>query len=67
MGLDVRVPAGLMFAVMGILLTGYGLLGDPSVYSKSLGINVDLIWGVVLVGASACLLGLAWANRGRSA
>jgi len=65
MGLDVRVPVGLMFAVMGVLLTAYGWLGDQSGYAKSLGINIDLIWGIVLVAAAACLLALAWTNRGR--
>jgi hypothetical protein len=66
MKLDVRIPAGLMFAVMGLLLAGYGVMGDPSGYAKTLGINVDLIWGIVLICASACLLGLAWSSRDRS-
>lgn len=54
-----------MFAVIGVLLAGYGLLGDQSGYAKSLGINIDLVWGIVLICASACLLGLAWSNRDR--
>jgi hypothetical protein len=32
MGLDVRLPVGVMFAIMGALLTGYGALGDRSIY-----------------------------------
>jgi hypothetical protein len=67
MRLDVRVPAGLMFAVMGVLLTGYGLLGDRTIYGRSLGINVNLIWGVAMIAASAILLGLsARGTRDRS-
>ena len=31
MGLDVRVPVGLMFAIMGALLAGYGLFGDHTI------------------------------------
>ena len=49
MRLDVRLPIGLMFAVMGALLAGYGLLGNQSIYARSLGINVNLIWGIVML------------------
>jgi hypothetical protein len=59
MRLDVRVPAGLMLTTMGVLLAGYGLLGDQSIYVRSLGINVNLIWGLALIGAGACLLALS--------
>jgi len=36
MGLDVRLPVGLMFAIMGALLAGYGLFGDSAIYARSL-------------------------------
>jgi len=66
MRLDVRLPIGLMFAVMGALLAGYGLLGNQSIYARSLGINVNLIWGSVLIVAAACLVVVAVrANRKR--
>ena len=59
MQLDVRVPLGLMLAIMGVLLAGYGLLGDHAIYERSLGINVNLIWGSVLIVVAAVLLILA--------
>ena len=59
MGLDVRLPVGAMFAIMGMLLAGYGLFGDQSIYARSLGINVNTIWGSVMVGFGAVLLILA--------
>ena len=65
MGLDVRLPVGLMFAIMGALLVGYGLFGDQAIYARSLGINVNVIWGSVLLVTGAILLALA--ARGRSA
>ena len=65
MRLDVRVPVGLMFATMGALLTGYGIAGDRSIYARSLGINVNLIWGVVLIVTAGCLLALAVRGRTR--
>jgi hypothetical protein len=65
MRLDVRVPVGLMFATMGALLTGYGLLGDRSIYSRSLGVNINLVWGLVLIGTAGCLLALSARSRSR--
>ena len=59
MGLDVRVPVGVMFALMGALLAGYGVLGDQSIYARSLGINVNAIWGGVMIVFGAVLLILA--------
>ena len=59
MGLDVRLPVGLMFAIMGALLLGYGVFGDQAIYTRSLGINVNTIWGSVLFAAGALFLGLA--------
>jgi hypothetical protein len=49
MGLDIRLPIGLMFTVIGMLLTGYGAIADKAIFARSLGINVDLIWGVALL------------------
>lgn len=59
MHLDVRVPVGLMLATMGALLVGYGTFGDQTIYARSLGININAVWGVVLLGTAAILLGLA--------
>jgi hypothetical protein len=70
MRLDIRVPVGFMFATIGALLTGYGVLGDQSIYARSLGINVNLMWGLVMLAAAACFLILSAReskrNRGRS-
>lgn len=60
MGLDIRIPLGLMFALIGLLLTGYGLVADRAIYGRSLGINVNLIWGTVLL-----VFGLAFVISGR--
>jgi hypothetical protein len=47
MGLDIRWPIGLMFTLIGVLLSVAGLVNGPS--EKSLGININLIWGIVLL------------------
>ena len=57
--LDIRVPVGVMFGAMGALLAGYGLFGDQSIYGRSLDLNINLVWGGVLIAFAACLLILA--------
>ncbi len=49
MRLDIRLPIGLMFTLLGTLLAVFGLIGDKSVLQRSLGINVDLWWGLVML------------------
>ena len=56
MGIDIRVPIGLMFAILGVLLTGYGCISNPAIYDRSLGINMNLIWGGVLLVFGAIML-----------
>jgi hypothetical protein len=64
-GLDIRLPIGALFAIIGVLLTGYGLLSDRAIYSRSLGLNVNLWWGLVLILFSGIMLGLARRRRRR--
>ena len=47
MGLDIRWPIGLMFTLIGVLLTAFGLVKKAE--SISLDININLIWGLVLL------------------
>ena len=49
MQLDIRVPIGLMFSILGALLLGYGLLGDARIYARSLGYNVNVSWGATVL------------------
>jgi hypothetical protein len=48
---DIRIPIGLMFSILGILITIFGFVtrSDSSMYQRSLGINVNLIMGVVML------------------
>lgn len=54
MGLDIRWPIGLMFTLIGALLAAFGLV--KSAESTSLGININLIWGLVLLVFGALML-----------
>jgi hypothetical protein len=59
MGLDIRLPIGLLFSVVGLLLAGFGAFSDKAIYQRSLDLNVNLAWGAVLLvfGAVMMVLG----------
>ena len=65
MSLDLRIPIGLLFGTLGALLAVYGLVSDPAIYQVSLGINVNLWWGAVLILFGAFMLGTAWMTKGK--
>ena len=55
--LDLRLPIGMLFTLVGALLSVYGLFTFGSkVYSRSLGININLWWGLALLAFG----GLMW-------
>jgi hypothetical protein len=56
MRFDLRIAIGALFTVYGLLLALYGLLGDKAQYSRSLGLNVNLLWGGVLLVFGLCML-----------
>jgi hypothetical protein len=61
--LDVRLPIGGMFAIDGLVLAGYGLLGDHADAVRKAGMNITLGWGVVLLVFGGTMLGLALRSR----
>jgi len=70
MNLDLRIPMGLMFTLVGLILTVYGLVTRGSdIYLKSMGINANLDWGIVLLifGSMMFLLGRAGQKKVDSA
>jgi hypothetical protein len=48
--LDIRLPIGLLFTVLGILLVIEGLIG---------GFGADLAWGAVMIAFGIAMLALA--------
>jgi hypothetical protein len=62
MDFDLRKPLGAMFTMLGVLLVGYGLISSPEVYERSFGINVNLIWGAVMLVFGGTML---WLGRQR--
>jgi len=58
MGLDIKLPIGLMFGLLGILLTIYGLAtnSDTELYSRSLNVNINLWVGLAMLVFGAVML-----------
>ena len=66
MNFDLRLPIGILFTLFGLILTGFGLVTQGSeIYQKSLGNNINISWGIVLLVVGGLMLLLAL--RGRKA
>ena len=50
MGLDIRVPLGLVFLIIGGIMGIFGIFthADTALYAKSLGMNINLDWGGIM-------------------
>ena len=61
MSLDIRIPIGLMFTILGAIMLVYGLVTftDTHLYEKSLGININLWTGAPLLVFGGIMLSLA--------
>ena len=66
MGLDIRIPIGSLFVLLGALLAGYGLLSNPAIYQRSLGLDVNLWWGGALLIFGLAMLAIAWRAAARA-
>ena len=62
---DLRVPLGWLFAILGLLLILAGLRATPASDARSLGVNINLIWGAVMLAFAAVCLWLARRERKR--
>jgi hypothetical protein len=67
MGLDIRWPIGWMFSLIGLMMFVYGLVtgSKTEFYDRSLGINVNLWWGLLLLAFGAFMLITAWRGKKR--
>jgi hypothetical protein len=67
MKFDLRFPIGALFSFYGVTLVLYGFATNNSdVYQRSLGINVNLAWGLVLLVFGIAMLWLAFRARRRA-
>jgi hypothetical protein len=67
-GLDIRLPIGGLFTLLGLLVSGYGLgtAREAAHYEQSLGLNINLWWGLVMLVFGVLLLTFASRARRRA-
>jgi hypothetical protein len=61
--LDLKLPIGWLLSAYGVLLTVYGLLTKKEMYAISLGINLNLIWGLLMLAIGLGFLATAFLKR----
>lgn len=54
--LDLKLPIGWLLSAYGVLLTVYGLLTKKEMYAISLGINLNLVWGILMLAIGGVFL-----------
>ena len=63
MNLDLRIPMGLLFTIVGAIMSVYGFFTrGSSIYERSDGMNINLIWGLVML-----IFGITMYTLGRRA
>jgi len=65
--LDIRWPIGLMFTLVGILLVLTGLFSSAEAFQRSLGININLWWGLLLLIFGGLMTLFAWRGKNQPA
>jgi hypothetical protein len=65
---DIRMPIGLMFTIVGIIITIFGFItgSQTAMYQKSLGINVNIIMGLIMLIFGSIMLYFALKNKRRA-
>jgi hypothetical protein len=63
--LDIRIPIGLMFTVLGVMITIYGFvtISDTAMYTKSFGININIWSGIGMLVFGLVMLALTKIKR----
>ena len=65
--LDIRIPIGLMFSILGVILVVFGLVSGQRIYVvHSFKINVNLAWGCVLLAFGIFMLMMAYVASQRA-
>jgi len=51
MDMDIRIPIGLLFAILGFILCAFGLfsMNDTELYARCLGRNINLWTGLAMM------------------
>ena len=64
--LDVKLPIGWLLSAYGVLLTVYGLVTKKEMYAISLGLNLNLVWGILMLVVGGGFLLAAFLKKGKA-
>ena len=58
MDMDIRIPIGLLFLILGFILTLFGFvtINDAELYARSLGRNINLWSGLLMLVFGSLML-----------
>jgi hypothetical protein len=65
MDMDIRIPIGLLFVILGLILAAFGIFtaDDAELYARSLGRNINLWTGVSMVLFGGFMLFFAFRKK----
>lgn len=55
--IDLKLPLGCLLMFYGIVLGIYGMITDSAFYQKSLGVDINLDWGALMLLVGLILIG----------
>lgn len=64
--LDIKLPIGWLLSAYGLLLGIYGLVTKKEMYAKSLGFNLNVVWGILMLAIGAGFLLAAFLKKDRA-
>ena len=64
--LDLKLPIGWLLSAYGLLLGIYGLVTKKEMYAKSLGFNLNLVWGILMLIIGGGFLLAAFLKRDKA-
>ncbi len=60
---DLKIPLGSLLGFYGLVLLAYGIFGPKDIYDKSAHLDINVIWGVLMIVISAAFLTFAYVGR----
>jgi hypothetical protein len=60
---DLKIPLGSLLGFYGIVLLVYGIFGPKDIYDKSFHLDINVIWGILLILISGAFLLSAYYGR----
>ena len=66
---DIRIPVGLMFSLLGVIISVLGLFtsSNTEMYQRSLGINVNIVMGLLMLAFGLIMLYFALRKKKKMA